>query len=32
MKKLFLLIVSVLSITGIAITAVCMPDECFGGY
>ncbi len=32
MKKLFLLIVSVLSIAGIAITAVCMPEDRFGSY
>lgn len=32
MKKLFLVIVSVLSITGITITAVCMPEDRFGSY
>lgn len=31
MKKLFLAIVSVLSITGITITAICMPEERFSG-
>ena len=29
MKKLFLVIVSLLSIAGITITAVCMPDDRF---
>lgn len=29
MKKMFMVIVSVLSIVGIAITAVCMPDDRF---
>lgn len=29
MKKMFIVIVSMLSIAGIAITAVCMPDDRF---
>lgn len=32
MKKIFMIMVSVICIAGITITAVCMPEDRFGNY